>query len=657
MAIILFNMKKIITFLKENWQLIILFVGLFVVSCFIILEEKKQELGGVEEMLGANYPDAQWIHETNYVGYQTDKDPEKIANGANPQGQNTTIFEGDRIGVRDFGYEVFPEGEAATTTEKITSMHTFRKRNGENMLMRSYGTYLEYYDKNLEEWFVLLDDVEDGKSFGYADYNINTDLASWVYFGNGYDEFMRWSGSVSYLTEDATSTMTTIAVDDTTYLAATSTVIICGEELTMVSKTLTSMTFADPIGVDCDSGYAIPELPESFPGNPKGNLYINYDNRLIIGGIVSAPQAVYFSRYGYATDFIGSALVDTDTAASPGIFNLGEGGGAVTGFIMNEDSLYIFKRNIVYQIGLTDVAYSITPLKAFDGRSQTAGATHSRAIFTSGNGVFFTTPDNQILSLQRVADIDYQQMVPISTYIKYSLKEANFDNATGIVFQDKAYFAFKSNKDVEYNDVVFVWNITKQYWDSPVIGLNVEDFTIYDNGDGEELYFASSNSTNVYKFISELKDDVYDIKANWRSKMYNFDNPSQMKEIVGLFIDGYIALNTTLKISLLLDDNGYSQIFTTELKGSETNYLFDFGSYNVFGFNPFGTERFGSNPDLNQKKRFRIYLTGFRSVPFYNAQIEFASEGQNQNWEVLNYSMQARVYSQPELRKLYKQFK
>lgn len=647
------NMKN---FLKTYWQIILVIV----VSISIIIIAPNLSNGvlkGEDIMLGANYPDGQWINETAFTGYQTDKDPEKVTDGANPMGQNTTIFEGDRIGVREFGYELFPDGEATTSTEKITSIHTFRKRTGENILMRSYSTYLQFYDKTTNEWIDLRTDLSDGKKFGFADYNINTDLSSWVYFGNGYDNFMRWSGSVSYLTENVTSTSTVIPVNETTYLNSTSTVLICGQKKVMSSKSTTTITISTQLGIDCDSGGVVVEYPEEFPSNPKGNIYINYDNRLFIGGITIAPQAVYFSKYGYATDFIGASLVDTDTASSPGIFNLGEGGGAVTGFIMQEDALYIFKRNIIYNVTLTDVAYSITPLKAFDGRSQTTGATHNRAIFTGGNGVYFTTPDNQILSLSRVESIDYPQTTPISTYIKNTLKNANFDNATGIVFKDKAYFAFKSNKDVQYNDVVFVWNISKQYWDSPVVGLNVEDFTVYDNGNGEELYFASSNSTNIYKFSSELKDDIYDIKANWRSKMYNFGTPAKMKEITGVFIDGYISENTTLNISLLLDDNGYSQIFTTTLKGDETNYLYNFGSYNVFGFNAFGTERFGSNPDLTGKKRFRLYLNGFRAVPFYNAQLEFASEGQNQNWEVTNYSIQAREYSQPELRKLYKQFK
>ena len=104
--------------------------------------------------------------------------------------------------------------------------------------------------------------------------------------------------------------------------------------------------------------------------------------------------------------------------ANPGIFNLGEGGGKVIGMTMDEESLYILKRSIIYKIGLTDEAYSVLPLKTFDGKSQTVGATNANSVFAGGNGIFFITPDNQILFLERIAQIDYPQLTPISETIK-----------------------------------------------------------------------------------------------------------------------------------------------------------------------------------------------------------------------------------------------
>jgi hypothetical protein len=43
------------------------------------------------------------------------------------------------------------------------------------------------------------------------------------------------------------------------------------------------------------------------------------------------------------------------------------------------------KRSIIYRVGLTDEAYSILPLKTFDGKSQTVGATNANSVFAGGN--------------------------------------------------------------------------------------------------------------------------------------------------------------------------------------------------------------------------------------------------------------------------------
>ena len=104
----------------------------------------------------ANFGNAdlsQWFVFDNFTGFKTKADPSKIDQGANPNGQNTIINDGDRISVRDFGYTLF--GQSSTTEEYIGSLHTFRRRDGENIMMRSHGTFLEYYEKNNSTWEIL----------------------------------------------------------------------------------------------------------------------------------------------------------------------------------------------------------------------------------------------------------------------------------------------------------------------------------------------------------------------------------------------------------------------------------------------------------------------------------------------------------------------
>ena len=79
---------------------------------------------------------------------------------------------------------------------------------------------------------------------------------------------------------------------------------------------------------------------------------------------------------------------------------------------------------------------------------------------------------------------------------------------------------------------------------------------------------------------------------------------------------------------------------------------------NNFGLTKFGVNRFGSNDDSSGKKKFRVYLNKELKInPFYNAQIEFISDGSNQQWEVLVFGFEVKLHSEPKLRKLFKNFK
>jgi hypothetical protein len=392
-------------------------------------------------------------------------------------------------------------------------------------------------------------------------------------------------------------------------------------------------------------------------GNPRGNIYIAFDNRLLIAGVASTSQAVYFSKYGDPNDYINLDLVSASTDADADIFNLVEGGGAVTGMAMDENSLYIFKKSIIYKVSLTDTDYTVTQLKPFDGRSQTTGLSYRGGTFSGGNEIFFVTPDNQIMSIQRVENVDFPQIVPISEAIKNTVDDLNFDNASGIVFKDKAYFTCKSDQSGTFNDLVLVWNIREKTWDSPIVGWNVSDLSVYDDGLGENLYLAESISPNIYALNDEIIDNEFDVKANWRSKQFDFGMPQSMKGIDNLYIEGYISQNTALTVKLLLDEDGYTQTFSTTFEGDETAYIFNSDVSNAFGLSPFGAYRFGSYDVASNKKKFRLYLNkDFRVLPFYNLQIDFSSEGINDQWEILDFGFHVYEYSQPEKRELIRSF-
>ena len=633
---------------------VLLFVSLAIFGLDYIFDKEEDQMTGA-----SSFTDAKWVVVDSFSGYETKLDPTKVGNGANPQGQNTTPNDKDRVSVRQEGLALFPEGTASTTTDGIKSLYTFRKRNGENIMIRTYGTFMEYYEEGNDTWEYLRSNLTSGKEFDFGMYNINTDLTSYVYFGNAFDNAARWTGAHSLSNGVIATSSTDIIIDDISGFTATGTIRFCNATTTYTGINLTTHTFTltSTAGAACADNRGVIQDVEEMVGDPIGNIYLVANNRLFISGVASTSQAVFFSEYGDATNFVGASLVTDDTDTSPGIFNFGTGGGAVTGMALDENSIYIFKRSAIWRATLTDTIYTLTILKPVDDKAQTTGAVNNKSIFTGHNAVYFITPDNQIMSLQRVEQIDYPQIIPISDIIQTTVNGINPDNSTGIVFREKAYFSVKADTDVSSNNAVFIRNINENIWDSPTVGWNVSDFTIYDDGTSEELYVANVTSPNVYMIDSSGIDDIYEVVANWRSKQYSFGMPQQQKEIVDLFVEGYISQNTTLNISLLLDEDGYTGSYTTTVVGTDEDLVYNSTDFNRFGLSTFGTQRFGSNEDQSGNKKFRVYLTEMRADPFYNMQLEFASDGEAQNWEIISYGMRVRPYSVEQKRSLFQPFK
>lgn len=582
-----------------------------------------------------------------FLGFYTKDDPTKIPDLAFPNGQNTTPNQGDRISIRAYGYELFPNGVAfSSVTEPSKSLWTFHKRDGSQILIVAQGDSLAFFDEETQT-YANLEDGYTSDDFGFAEMNINTDQSSYLYFGNGKEDFSRWTGNHTNLNGALVGGEAVITVDSTLDFPASGTLRIGTTDVTYSGTTATTFTGCTGTPAAADRT-PVAQGVQTFPSNPKGNIYMASDNRLFIAGIENEQQAVYFSRYADATDFFAATIITTGTADDPGIFNLVEGGGAVTAMVKDEQSNYFFKENIIYAATLTDAFYTLLPLKPFDGRSQTTGATSKRSVFVGGNMVFFVSKDNQIYALQRVQEVDYPQMVPISHIIEPTANSLDFSTVTGIVYKQQAYFACKQSPESTVNDAMLVFNIVDATWDTPVVNLSVGEFAVYKTGGRERLLFGDSFTSNVWIVNNSPVDYIYNTLASVRTKPYDFGDPSELKELDAVFLEGYIDDNTRLTVNLYLDEDGFTSAITTVIAGTETQFLFEGTQPNAFGLHPFGFQRFGSNDDTSGKKKFRIYLNkNLRRIPFYTAQLEFISDGSNQNWEILRYGFLVRQHSQP----------
>jgi len=161
-------------------------------------------------------------------GFLHKRDVTQVSPGALIYGsKNVVITDGDRVGVRK-GSELFGASSSAQTP--IKSCHTFRKRDGSEIMMRSYGTVLEYYHPTTEAFENLNGGYTSGQIFGYANHNVNDDATDYVYFCNAVEEYSRWNGaydtlSGTYSGAEATVTINGDVFTDDTFYSGTASAV------------------------------------------------------------------------------------------------------------------------------------------------------------------------------------------------------------------------------------------------------------------------------------------------------------------------------------------------------------------------------------------------------------------------------------------------
>lgn len=588
---------------------------------------------------------------TRFAGLMTNVDPSTVPDTACVAGQNTVSFQGDAFGSRPYGLELFPDPNATASVAAggVRSMKTFRKRDGEQILVDAIGTQILFYDRTSEAFAVLRTGMTSD-DFGFAEFNINTDAESRLYMGNGIANSAYWNGSHTNLNGALVGGEATITVTSTTGFTATGTIIIGTTAVTYTGVTAT--TFTGAVGTPAAAtGLAVAQAVVEDAAAPKGNILMAAQNRLFISGVTANPVLVMFSKYGDATSWSTNTVLSS-TATSAGAFNLIEGGGGVTAMSQDEVSLYFYKEIIIYKATLSDSLYTLQTLKPFDGRSPASGAVGKRAVFVGGNYTFVVTPDNQIKALQRVETIDFPQLKPISSVIQPTCDDLDFSLVTGICTENFAFFACKSSSAVSKNDVVLVFNLDTGSWDEPIVGWQVGEFAVYNNQDGvgDALMVGDANSPNIWRVtLNTTSDGPYQVFSSYATKQYDFGLPADQKELFDVFIEGYITPGEDLNVQMLVDDNGYSGIFETDLNGTETDITFQTGVENPFGIFPFGVQTFGSDESyISGLVKFRVHLDiDFTPNPFYNIQLLFSASGQNVKWKVLRYGFNVRKCTQP----------
>lgn len=120
-------------------------------------------------------------------------------------------------------------GTYSTTAFGLKGFYNFRKSfDSDEILIKTYDTYMEAYSKNkTTDWFRVKTDFTSDKEFGFVTSLVNNDKQDYTIFNNRYEEYMRWSASITLLNGALVGGETEVTVDslltDEIFLSSTAT--------------------------------------------------------------------------------------------------------------------------------------------------------------------------------------------------------------------------------------------------------------------------------------------------------------------------------------------------------------------------------------------------------------------------------------------------
>ena len=595
------------------------------------------------------FPDV--LPNKRFNGYFTRDDISQIR-GMFPIGQNIKFTDSQTPTPRN-GFKLV--GAETSGITPVKRAWVFERRDGTQIEMRTYDTKIEFRIYGImTDWELLKDGFTAGLEFAYGVISKSDLTVSYCQFCNGTDNIYRWTGIYGLYASDNGSNQITISGDDnlsTLGFTATGTIIIGGTEITYTGITGKTFTGCSAVPSSPSVGDIIVQSPitTGFTNAQKYSVALAHDGR------IHTRQESKKSVWNYSQ--LDDPFVWT-TGATDGDGGAKEieQGGAITAFGRDEKAIYCFKKRLIKILEFVantdriDVPRYRT-LKPSDDKSATTGAIGQKSTFHSPNGILFVTEDKELLHLIREQDIDYPQLISISDAIRPTFQTGIHDDGTGIVFDNKVYYAYKQDSNSTYNDVVIVYDLIRKIWYPPFVGWNVNDWTIV-NG---KLHWHSATSPNTYEMIDEKTDETLGFTSILRTWAEDFGKPMLQKKTSHIYLEIYQLENTEITATILYDENGYSGISEYLLKANDdANNKFNSEAYNVYGANAFGQERFGSNPDFSGMKKYRYFLELKDNIEFFNISLQLSAEKAGVDFELIRFGYFLTVIFQQTAKRFLK---
>lgn len=610
------------------------------------------------------FPDQ--LNGSRFNGFQN-RDNESLLKGSFVVGQNV-VFNGDFQPAIRPGYS--PLGTQATDSNAIQRAWVYETREGlvYELKQDAGGTIWYWLRGTSTDWSILLTGQTAGASWDFANIGKTSEPTNQVFFNNGIDSFYTFNGANATILLAGANTLKRtggLKWTDAFFLVATNKIQINGITYTYTggegSDTLTGVT-PDPNGVVLPGMLAV-QAPQvvSALSSYKSNILFAHDGRL--HDVLYAQRTTWdYSVLDNPYDFATTGAADGD-AGSKEI----ELGGPLVAFANINQLILSFKNRLIkslqfQQFGTrVDVPFYQT-LTTTDDRSTTLGTISNKSICSTPKGLVFITPDKRLVLLTGVTANNEPQYIVLSDPIQPIFNAGIFDTCALVCADNVVWLAYASEKGVGFNDTVIRCDLTRQttmpdgkivpcMWDAPIVGWQVGDWTvIYNPTTGKnDVHWHSALNSGSYQVIQDPVDNTGAFTATIRTWAETFGYPHLQKRIDQIFIEVKMSENTNLLMTLLYNENGITSTYEAILDGDSTSNKFNNIRYNPFGAYSFGSQKFGSNPSLENEPTYRFVFKTNRIPPFFNISLQLSSDEQGQNWSLTRFGYRlAEVLPEPD---------
>ena len=495
-----------------------------------------------------------------------------------------------------------------------------------------------------------------------------------LYAGNGQEDCVKFPIVLRYLTVAAGSSDTTITVDDGTYFPATGSLILQASGGSPVYATYTSVTgnvitLSGALGTAVANGGAVTFQLLDATNLKKGNILAKSNGRLQISGVIGDEATIFGSVKDAPEDF------STDGTATGGYFeNIPEGNGGITSLVDFGEYILATKSDSAYKIDLTTEASSdlsstklvVNKTPVFSDSS--LGPITNASSIKKNNDLLFATLTEGLFSLTPGSTGSITQVEPnlISSNIYRLYKGLNFTLARAVAWNQFVFWSCATNT---VSDTVLVLDLLKSTTKGKYVwtrfdNWGVQDWLVYNDSTGENLYFGNRVDGNIYQtfaadyvdmeqgsgkipyacsFTSKRFDYGFSPvqlgqPENSRAMISYFSHPDKIKVADKMHIQGYITTTGTLYIDIMYNENGKFFVLTKSISG--TDPLVTQATTTALAMVMLGIPMMGSGSigDLSSLGFINMYIPLPIGIGFTNIQFKFYTSDPGVHWGITGFA-------------------